>query len=101
MKTKKKKKTTTDEYAKYSDEFISKLPTSAFGYKEKAAQLTEKGVDDAGAKLREEGIRKSAAEDGGRASSAGLIDQKSIYKGDSVYNDCTLDKSIAEAQKAY
>ena len=29
-------------FAKYSDEFISKFPTSAFGYKEKAAYLTDK-----------------------------------------------------------
>ena len=30
-----------------------------------------------------------------------LIYQKMIYKGDSVYKDWTLDKAIAEAQKAY
>ena len=42
MMTLKKGQTTADVYAKYSDEFISKFPTSAFGYKEKAAYLTDK-----------------------------------------------------------
>ena len=58
MMTLKKGQTTADEYAKYSDEFISKFPTSAFGYKEKAAYLTDKAEYDAAAKLMEEGIKK-------------------------------------------
>ena len=93
--------TTADVYAKYSDEFISKFPTSAFGYKEKATYLTDKAEYDAAAKLMEEGIKKSAAKDEAHSNYADLIYQKIIYKGDSVYKDWTLDKAIAEAQKAY
>ena len=101
MMTLKKGQTTADEYAKYSDEFISKFPTSAFGYKEKAAYLTDKAEYDAAAKLMEEGIKKSAAKDEAHSNYADLIYQKIIYKGDSAYKDWTLDKAIAEAQKAY
>lgn len=101
MMTLKKGQTTADEYVKYSDEFISKFPTSAFGYKEKAAYLTDKAEYDAAAKLMEEGIKKSAAKDEAHSNYADLIYQKIIYKGDSAYKDWTLDKAIAEAQKAY
>ena len=61
MMTLKKGQTTAEEYAKYSDEFISKFPTSAFGYKEKATYLTDKAEYDAAAKLMEEGISKDEA----------------------------------------
>ena len=73
MMTLKKGQTTADEYAKYSDEFISKFPTSAFGYKEKAAYLTDKAEYDAAAKLMEEGIKKSAAKDEAHSNYADLI----------------------------
>ena len=66
-------------YAKYSDEFISKFPTSAFGYKEKATYLTDKAEYDAAAKLMEEGIKKSAAKDEAHSNYADLIYQKIIY----------------------
>ena len=96
MMTLKKGQLKMEEYAKYSDEFIEKFPTSAFGYKEKAAYLT-----DAAAKLMEEGIKKSAAKDEAHSNYSDIIYQKVIYKGDSVYAAWTLDKALDEARQAY
>lgn len=101
MMTLKKGQTTADVYAKYSDEFISKFPTSAFGYKEKAAYLTDKAEYDAAAKLMEEGIKKANAKDEAHSNYSELISQKLVYKGDSAFKAWTYDKAIEEAQKAY
>ena len=101
MMTLKKGQCTADEYAQYADEFIEKFPTSAFGYKEKSAYLTDKAEYDAAAKLMEECIKKAAAKDEAHSNYADLIYQKIAYKGDSTYTAWTLDKAIDEAQKAY
>ncbi len=101
MMTLKKGQCTGDEYAQYSDEFIEKFPTSAFGYKEKATYLTDKAEYDAAAKLMDECIKKAAAKDEAHSNYADLIYQKIAYKGDSTYTAWTLDKAIDEAEKAY
>lgn len=101
MMTLKKGQCTTDEYAQYSDEFIEKFPTSAFGYKEKATYLTDKTEYDAAAKLMDDCIKKATAKDEAHSNYADLIYQKIVYKGDSTFTAWTLDKAIDEAQKAY
>jgi len=101
MMTLKKGQITADDYAKYADEYIGKFPASAFGYKEKAAYLTDKAQYAEAAKLMEESIKKSAAKDEAHSNYADLIYQKIAYKGDSTYTAWTLDKAIDEAQKAY
>lgn len=101
MMTLKKGQITADDYAKYADEYITKFPTSAFGYKEKAAYLTDKAQYAEAAKLMEESIKKSAAKDEAHSNYADLIYQKIAYKGDSTYTAWTLDKALDEAQKAY
>ena len=101
MMTLKKGHVPAEEYAQYSSEFVSKFPTSAFGYKEQAMQLVDKEQYAEAAKLMEEGIKKSAAKDEAHSNYADLIYQKIAYKGDSTYTAWTLDKAIDEAQKAY
>lgn len=101
MMTLKKGQCTADEYAQYADEFIEKFPASAFGYKEKAAYLTDKAEYEAAAKLMDECIKKANAKDEAHSNYADLIYQKIAYKGDSTYTAWTLDKAIDEAQKAY
>lgn len=101
MMTLKKGQSTNDEYAKYADEFISKFPTSAFGYKEKALYLVEKKQYAEAAKLMEESIKKTSAKDEAHSNYADLIYQKLVYQGDSTYTTWTIDKALDEAQKAY
>ena len=101
MMTLKKGQIPVDVYKKYTQEFINKFPTSAFGYKEKALYLVDQEKYDEAAKLMEEGIKKSAAKDEAHSNYADLIYQKIAYKGDSTYTAWTLDKAIDEAQKAY
>ena len=101
MMTLKKGQIPVDVYNEYTQEFINKFPTSAFGYKEKALYLVDQEKYDEAAKLMEEGIKKSAAKDEAHSNYADLIYQKIAYKGDSTYTAWTLDKAIDEAQKAY
>ena len=101
MMTLKKGQIPVDVYKKYTQEFINKFPTSAFGYKEKALYLVDQEKYDEAAKLMEQGIKKSAAKDEAHSNYADLIYQKIAYKGDSTYTAWTLDKAIDEAQKAY
>ena len=101
MMTLKKGQIPVDVYNEYTQEFISKFPTSAFGYKEKALYLVDQEKYDEAAKLMEEGIKKSTAKDEAHSNYADLIYQKIAYKGDSTYTAWTLDKAIDEAQKAY
>ena len=101
MMTLKKGQIPVDVYKEYTQEFINKFPTSAFGYKEKALYLVDQEKYAEAAKLMEEGIKKSAAKDEAHSNYADLIYQKIAYKGDSTYTAWTLDKAIDEAQKAY
>lgn len=101
MMTLKKGQILVDVYNEYTQEFINKFPTSAFGYKEKALYLVDQEKYDEAAKLMEEGIKKSTAKDEAHSNYADLIYQKIAYKGDSTYSAWTLDKAIDEAQKAY
>lgn len=101
MMTLKKGQIPVDVYKEYTQEFINKFPTSAFGYKEKALYLVDQEKYDEAAKLMEESIKKSTAKDEAHSNYADLIYQKIAYKGDSTYTAWTLDKAIAEAQKAY
>lgn len=101
MMTLKKGQIPADVYKEYTQEFINKFPTSAFGYKEKALYLVDQEKYDEAAKLMEEGIKKSTAKDEAHSNYADLIYQKIAYKGDSTYTAWTLDKAIDEAQKAY
>lgn len=101
MMTLKKGQIPVDVYNEYTQEFINKFPTSAFGYKEKALYLVDQEKYDEAAKLMEEGIKKSTAKDEAHSNYADLIYQKIAYKGDSIYTAWTLDKAIDEAQKAY
>ena len=101
MMTLKKGQIPVDVYNEYTQEFINKFPTSAFGYKEKALYLVDQEKYDEAAKLMEEGIKKSKAKDEAHSNYADLIYQKIAYKGDSTYTAWTLDKAIDEAQKAY
>ena len=101
MMTLKKGQIPVDVYKEYTQEFINKFPTSAFGYKEKALYLVDQEKYDEAAKLMEEGIKKSKAKDEAHSNYADLIYQKIAYKGDSTYTAWTLDKAIDEAQKAY
>lgn len=101
MMTLKKGQIPVEVYNEYTQEFISKFPTSAFGYKEKALYLVDQEKYDEAAKLMEEGIKKSTAKDEAHSNYADLIYQKIAYKGDSTYTAWTLDKAIDEAQKAY
>lgn len=101
MMTLKKGQIPVDVYNEYTQEFINKFPTSAFGYKEKALYLVDQEKYDEAAKLMEEGIKKSTAKDEAHSNYADLIYQKIAYKGDSTYTAWTLDKAIDEAQKAY
>mgnify|MGYP004510459077 CR=1 FL=1 len=101
MMTLKKGQIPVDVYNEYTQEFINKFPTSAFGYKEKALYLVDQEKYDEAAKLMEEGIKKSAAKDEAHSNYADLIYQKIAYKGDSTYTAWTLDMAIDEAQKAY
>lgn len=101
MMTLKKGQIPVDVYNEYTQEFINKVPTSAFGYKEKALYLVDQEKYDEAAKLMEEGIKKSTAKDEAHSNYADLIYQKIAYKGDSTYTAWTLDKAIDEAQKAY
>ena len=101
MMTLKKGQIPVDVYKEYTQEFINKFPTSAFGYKEKALYLVDQEKYDEAAKLMEQGIKKSAAKDEAHSNYADLIYQKIAYKGDSTYTAWTLDKAIDEAQKAY
>ena len=101
MMTLKKGQIPVDVYNEYTQEFINKFPTSAFGYKEKALYLVDQERYDEAAKLMEEGIKKSTAKDEAHSNYADLIYQKIAYKGDSTYTAWTLDKAIDEAQKAY
>ncbi len=101
MMTLKKGQIPVDVYNEYTQEFINKFPTSAFGYKEKALYLVDQEKYDEAAKLMEQGIKKSAAKDEAHSNYADLIYQKIAYKGDSTYTAWTLDKAIDEAQKAY
>ena len=101
MMTLKKGQILVDVYNDYTQEFINKFPTSAFGYKEKALYLVDQEKYDEAAKLMEEGIKKSTAKDEAHSNYADLIYQKIAYKGDSTYTAWTLDKAIDEAQKAY
>lgn len=101
MMTLKKGQIPVDVYNEYTQEFINKFPTSAFGYKEKALYLVDQEKYDEAAKLMEEGIKKSTAKDEAHSNYADLIYQKIAYKSDSTYTAWTLDKAIDEAQKAY
>ena len=101
MMTLKKGQIPVDVYKEYTQEFINKFPTSAFGYKEKALYLVDQEKYAEAAKLMEEGIKKSTAKDEAHSNYADLIYQKIAYKGDSTYSAWTLDKAIDEAQKAY
>lgn len=101
MMTLKKGQVPADEYTKYINDFLEQFPTSAFGYKEKATELTTKNQYAEAAQVMEEGIKKATAKDEAHSNYADLIYQKIAYKGDSTYTAWTLDKAISEAQKAY
>lgn len=101
MMTLKKGLSKPDEYIKYTDEFIEKFPTSAFGYKEKSLYLVEKKQYADAAKLMEESIKKASAKDEAHSNYADLIYQKIAYQGDSTYTAWTIDQALNEAQKAY
>lgn len=90
-----------DEYIKYANEFISKFPTSAFGYKEKAFAFVNKDQYDEADKLMQESIKKSTRKDEAHSNYADIIYQKVAYRGDSIYPSWNVDKAIAEAQAAY
>ena len=59
MMTLNKSQVSRDIYTKYADEFMTKFPASAFGYKEKAALLVDKNEFAEAAKCMEDGIKKS------------------------------------------
>ncbi len=101
MMTLNKGQVTGDVYIKYANEFIEKFPTSASGYKEKAISLTNQGKFAEAAKTLEEGIKKADKKDEAHSNYADIIYQKIVYNGDSTYTDWTLDKALAEAEKAY
>ncbi len=101
MMTLNKGQKTKEEYMKYANEFISKFPTSAFGYREKAAMLTDKAEYAEADKLMQEGIKKATNKDEAHSNYADLIYQKLVYHGDSIYPAWNADKAIEEAQKAY
>lgn len=101
MMTLSKGQKTDEEYMKYANEFISKFPTSSFGYKEKAQMLASKDNYEAADKLLQEGIKKSTNKDDAHSNYADLIYQKVAYRGDSIYPAWNADKAIAEAQAAY
>lgn len=101
MMTLKRGQIPTADYAKYADEYISKFPTSAYGYKEKAIILSNDGKYDEAAKCMEEAIKKSTKKDEAYSNYADIIYQKLVYKGDSTYQAWTVDKAIELAQKAY
>lgn len=101
MMTLKKGQIPADVYSQYADEFITKFPTSAFGYKERALQLVDQEKYAEADKLMEESLKKCTAKDEAHSNYADLIYQKIAYKGDSTYTAWTLDKAIDEAQKAY
>ncbi len=101
MMTLNKGQVTGDVYIKYANEFIEKFPTSASGYKEKAISLTNQGKFAEAAKTLEEGIKKADKKDEAHSNYADIIYQKIAYNGDSTYTVWTLDKALAEAEKAY
>lgn len=92
---------TEESNLKYADEFIEKFPTSAFGYKEKAALLTAKNAYEEADKMMQEGIKKSSKKDEAYSNYADLIYQKIVYKGDSIYPAWNTQKALEQAQKAY
>lgn len=91
---------TTEEYTKYTNEFIGKFPTSAFGYKEKALLAISKDNYAEADKIMQESIKKSANKDESHSNYAELIYQKTAYHGDSIYPTWNADKALEEAQKA-
>ena len=93
MMTLKKGQCTADEYAQYADEFIEKFPTSAFGYKEKSAYLTDKAEYDAAAKLMEECIKKAIDE----AQKAYAAKPQPVYK----HQEAQINFLKGNYQKAY
>lgn len=101
MMTLKKGQTSDEEYLKYANEFIENFPSSANGYKEKAVILSGLGQYEEAAKTMEEGIKKATKKDEAHSNYADIIYQKIAYKGDSTYTAWTLDKAIAESEKAY
>ncbi len=90
-----------DDYMKYANEFIEKFPTSAFGYKEKAALLANQDQFEEADKLMQEGIKKATAKDEAHSNYADVIYQKVAYRGDSIYPSWNADKALTEAQAAY
>lgn len=90
-----------EDYMKYANEFIEKFPTSAFGYKEKAALLANQDQFEEADKLLQEGIKKATAKDEAHSNYADVIYQKVAYRGDSIYPSWNADKALAEAQAAY
>ena len=90
-----------EDNMKYANEFIGKFPTSAFGYKEKAMMLADKGEYAEADKLMQESIKKSTNKDEAHSNYADLIYQKLIYHGDSIFPSWNADKAIDEVQKAY
>ena len=101
MMTLNKGQKSADEYAKYADEFIEKFPTSAFGYKEKAFCLINKGEYEKADKLMQESIKKVTNKDEAHSNYADIIYQKVVYRGDSIYPAWNAEKALAEAQGAY
>lgn len=92
---------TPDEYMKYANEFISKFPTSAFGYKEKASIMANDNNYAEADKIMQESIKKATNKDEAHSNFADLIYQKIAYRGDSLYPSWNADKALEESQKAY
>ena len=90
-----------EDNMKYANEFIGKFPTSAFGYKEKAMMLADKGEYAEADKLMQESIKKATNKDEAHSNYADLIYQKIVFHGDSIYPSWNADKALDEAQKAY
>lgn len=101
MMTLRRGQISTEEYQKYANEFVGQFPSSAFGYKEKAAILSDKQQYADADKVLAEGVKKSANKDEAHSNYADVIYQKIAYLGDSTFAAWTLDKAISEAQQAY
>ncbi len=84
----------------YADEFISKFPTSSYGYRELATIQASQDLFDEASKTMETSIAKSAKKDEAHSDYANLIYQKMVYKADKPYAPWTLDKALEEAKKA-
>ena len=89
------------QHEAFTDEFISKFPTSAEGYSQKGSIYLNAQDFANASKVMEEGISKATAKDEAHFNYARLIYQKVTNFPDSVYPAWNADKAIDEAQKAY